>query len=76
MKQTIINTLEDITWLYETHFPNIPENTKCVVLYGNEDSPEAFDVYESEEPSINDVPRKYIAQYDENNTTTYKEVTK
>ena len=54
MKQTMLNTAEDLQWLKDTHFPNLPETAKCVILMGNEDSPEQFHVYTDENPLMND----------------------
>jgi len=67
MNIQLLNTLEDIGWLLQTHLKshkNIPA-FNSFVLSGNEDCPEKIELYKKQNPSINSKPVAiYIA--DEN----------
>ena len=55
MKQTFMNSPEDILWLLNTHLKDwLPPPFKSFILYGNEDAPERLDLYASQDPNHND----------------------
>ena len=54
-----LDSREDLQWLRETHCPDLPEQATAVVLHGNEDCPEAADVYVTNPPLYTDVPVRY-----------------
>jgi len=39
MKQTYIDTPEDITWLRDVHCHDLPLSIQCAIIHGNEDAP-------------------------------------
>lgn len=55
----MLNTVEDLQWLRETHLRGVPlpakyENFGCAVLQGNEDSPYAVNLYVATDPNHDD----------------------
>lgn len=54
-----INTHEDMTWLREAH--KVAHVTaESAVMFGNEDSPDRIDLYESSDPRFTDQPTIYL----------------
>lgn len=58
MKQTMLNTPEDMDWLISVHMGNRKELKyfQSAVLYGNEDCPEKVELYADVDPLITDIP--------------------
>jgi hypothetical protein len=61
---TWVRTADDLKWLKETHFKNMPKGTKCVLLHGSEDSPIEFEVFKVSQPTITDVRIRYVVLLD------------
>jgi hypothetical protein len=59
-RHTFLNDPEDITWLRETHIPDLPQSIRSAVLYGNEDFPKRVDAYEEVDPSLDDRMIMYL----------------
>lgn len=59
MKETFINSDEDMTWLRDVHLPNLPHSYKSAVIFGNEDYPDQIEVYEKRDPEVSDRPVTY-----------------
>jgi hypothetical protein len=54
------DTREDMEWLREEHIPDLDiEKYHSAIVEGNEDYPVRVDVYESPQPTINDIPVSY-----------------
>src|SRR5947199_3677582 len=57
----LLNKLEDIKWLFETHLKNIEhpalarELCKAFIIVGNEDAPELIELYDHD-PKLGDQP--------------------
>lgn len=68
---TMLNTEEDMQWLRDVHLPNLSPNYKCAVIYGNEDWPDRIEVYEDENPTIEDAPLVFLPDENKN----YEEMT-
>ena len=58
MKQTLLDTVEDMTWVWVAHLPKLDKkfDKGAAVLFGNEDLPKKIHVYESNAPLITDDP--------------------
>lgn len=61
MRQTILNTPEDVQWLEDTHLSSRYYDGPrlafaSAVVCGNEDCPERIDLYVTAEPLVSDVP--------------------
>lgn len=59
MRVGFMDSLDDVQWLLETHLRGVPLPTKYAgfksyVLQGNEDSPYAVNLYESDDPDYDD----------------------
>lgn len=55
MKQTFLNSPEDILWLKSTHLKKRnPPPFRSFILYGNEDAPERLELFSSESPDWDD----------------------
>lgn len=55
-EQTFLNTPEDMRWLREVHWPELPPEYLSAVLSGNEDWPEKISAYLSTDPRFDDIP--------------------
>jgi len=70
-KETILNTPEDMRWLWETHlkkFPNVRFGKfefKSASIFGNEDCPSKIELYRKLEPLYTTKP-SITFLYDEN----------
>lgn len=62
MKETFINTPEDMQWLRDVHFPKLPLKYKSAVIFGNEDSPSQIQLFEDADPSLSDKYLRVIAK--------------
>jgi hypothetical protein len=51
-----INSKEDMKWLRDVHWPNLPKKYKSALIYGNEDAPVGIEAFEKAEPLITDDP--------------------
>ena len=59
MQKQLLNTQEDIDWLFDVHLVDFPLwriRTKSFILEGNEDAPKSVELYESQEPLVTDCP--------------------
>ncbi len=59
MQKQLLNTQEDIDWLFDGHLVDFPlwrARTKSFILEGNEDAPKSVELYESQEPLVTDCP--------------------
>jgi hypothetical protein len=43
MNTVWLDSFEDITWVQDVH--NVPADMRCVILYGNEDSPDRIEAW-------------------------------
>jgi hypothetical protein len=59
---TLLFRAEDMKWLREVHLPELPEEYKTAVLYGNEDCPLQIECYHSLEPLVTDWPSIWILE--------------
>ena len=59
MKETFINSDEDMAWLRDVHLPNLSHSYKSAVIFGNEDYPDQIEVYEKRDPEVSDRPVTY-----------------
>ena len=58
----VLNAPDDLVWFRSVLLSQcdpVPPAPGAVVLYGNEDCPEGFDLYASAEPRITDPFRRY-----------------
>ncbi len=60
MRETLINTLDDMQWLRDVHLRRLPSKYKSAVILGNEDCPDEIQVYARRDPKITDKPLVYI----------------
>lgn len=59
MKETFINSSEDMAWLRDVHLPGLSSSYKSAVIFGNEDYPDQIEVYEKRDPEYGDTPVTY-----------------
>ena len=52
-------------WLRDVHLPDLEHWAKSAVIYGNEDSPDRIDCYDSQRPLIDDVPQIWLRKEEE-----------
>ena len=45
-----MSTRQDMKWLREVHWPDLPAEYKSATIYGNEDSPTQIFAYTSKNP--------------------------
>lgn len=58
MQETLINSEEDIKWLFEVHLKDLTIHWKprSALLIGNEDSPDEIRLYPRQKPLVTDLP--------------------
>jgi len=57
MKSTFINSVDDMSWLFDTHLKENKEfypEYNSAILYGNEDCPEKIELYKKKNPLVGD----------------------
>lgn len=67
--QTLLNTSEDMSWLWETHckaYASHKASFLSAVLHGNEDSPNKVELYRKQSPLVSDVPLVLVADSESN----------
>lgn len=57
---TLLSTKEDMQWLRDVHIPTLSPNYNSAVIYGNEDYPNRIEVYEDENPTIEETPLVFL----------------
>ena len=62
MRETLISGDEDMRWLREVHWPELPANYHSAVIFGNEDWPERIEAYESADPLVTDTPLVHLGR--------------
>ena len=50
MRQTYLDTPEDMQWLRDVHCQDMPADMSCAILYGNEDAPEKVEAWRVNNP--------------------------
>lgn len=50
MRITYLGGDDDMRWLRTTHWPSLPEDARCALLYGNEDAPEKVEAWRIDNP--------------------------
>jgi hypothetical protein len=56
MQSTLLNTKADMQWLRDVHLPRLSKRFKAAVIYGNEDWPNAVELYTKRNPTVHDTP--------------------
>jgi hypothetical protein len=50
MRITYIGGDDDMRWLRDVHWTNLPSDARCALLYGSEDAPEKIEAWRSDNP--------------------------
>lgn len=61
MKETFIDSKDDMDWLFETHLrsvANMRRHFKSAIIVGNEDSPKSVKLYLKKVPMVTDIAFK------------------
>ena len=56
----IIGGREDMRWLREVHLPGLSPSARSAMIYGNEDSPDMIEVYNTENPDTGEYHEVYV----------------
>jgi hypothetical protein len=56
MRQTFLDSKDDMLWLREIHWPTLPAEYQSAMIYGNEDWPSRIEAYTSPCPRVTDIP--------------------